>query len=267
MSNGKLPISVHILTYNSAETVERTLQSVKDCAEILVVDGGSRDGTLEIAEKYDARIVKQDPDYPEGRPIQDFAFVRNNALGEAEQPWILSLDSDEYASEELMAELRSVVNSDPAAYYVPRKYVLPNGKVVEHATTYPNKRLYFFHYDVAEKWIKPVHERPELKEGTVIKNLTGASLAPIGSLQEYREKNLRYLKIEGKKSTGKGWCHWLVHRVYHTLRSRLIALIKLLWIWIIPRRGTRLPLKHELLRFWYGWKLIVETCPLKNRDS
>lgn len=263
----KIPISVHILTFNSAATVERTLQSTQECEEILVVDGGSKDKTLDIAERYNARIVKQHAPDKQGKPIDDFSLVRNIALDEATEDWILALDSDEYLSPELQDELKKAVNGEPAAYYVPRKYVLKGGKVVDYATTYPNERLYFFHRDAVEEWIKPVHERPQLKEGAVTKRFKGASLAPIGSLQEYKEKNARYLKIEKQKSAGKGWGHWLKHRVYHTLRSRLIALMKLLWIWLLPRKGVRMPLRQELLRFWYGWKLIVGTCPLGNKNT
>jgi len=265
--SSKLPISVHILTFNSAATVERTLQSVQECEEILVVDGGSKDKTLDIAERYDARIILQNTPDKLGKPIEDFSLVRNIALDEAAQPWILALDSDEYLSPELQNELREAVRGEPAAYYVPRKYVLKGGKVVDFATTYPNERLYFFHRDAVEEWTKPVHERPQLKKGTVTKHCKGASLAPIGSLQEYREKNMRYLKIEMQKTAGKGWGYWLKHRVYHTLRSRMIALLKLLWIWLIPRKGVRMPLRQELLRFWYGWKLIVTTCPLGNKNT
>ena len=157
----KLPISVHILTFNSGETLERTLESAQECGEILVIDGGSKDKTLDLAERYNARIFFQWPDNPQGGPIEDFAAMRNIGLDRAQQPWILALDSDEYLSPELREELRGVVQGEPAAYYVSRKYVLKGGTLVDYATTYPNERLYFFHRSVVEKWIKPVHERKQ----------------------------------------------------------------------------------------------------------
>ena len=263
----KLPISVNILTFNSGATVERTLESVQECEEILVIDGGSEDKTLDLAERYGARIIPQRSEYEQGGPLEDFSTARNIGLDEAKQPWILAIDSDEFLSTELKAELREAVQGKPAAYFVPRKYVLKGGRIVDYASTYPNERLYFFHRNAVEEWIKPVHERPKLKEGTATKRFLGACLAPIGSVQEYREKNMRYLKIEMEKSAGKGWGNWLVHRVLHTLRSRAIALLKLFWIWCIPHRGTRLPLRHEMMRFWYGWKLIAVTCPLNRKKN
>jgi len=257
----KLSISVHILTFNSAETVEKALQSVQNCSDILVIDGGSTDDTVAIAKRYGARVIPQGSEDEQGKPITDFSVVRNAALRETGQSWILSLDSDEYISPELIEEMRAAVSGEPTAYYIPRKYVLADGRIVEHATTYPNERLYFFHRSTVEGWVKPVHERPQLRKGAKTKHFKGASLAPIGSAEEYKERNLRYLAIEAQKSAGKGWGHWFVHRVLHTLRSRLIALVRLILIWIIPHKGTRMPPKQELLRFWYGWKLIVATRP------
>ncbi len=257
-----LPVSVHILTWNSSKTLEQALQSVLPCAEKLIIDGGSTDDTLKIAEKYGAKVIAQRPDAEQGKALTDFSIARNQGLNAATQPWILALDSDEYASEELMEEVARITQKDEqAVYYVPRKYVLEDGSIVEYATTYPNERMYFFHKDAVIQWVKPVHERIEVKAGMPVHHLKGASLAPIGTVEEYKLKNLRYLQIEIEKSKGKSVGHWFKHRLWHTFRSRMIALVKLILIWIIPRKGKRLPLKHELVRFWYGWKLIAATFP------
>lgn len=254
----KLPISVHILTYNSASTLEKALQSVQDCNEVLVIDGGSTDNTLQIAKQYHAKIIEQ----PSKGQTKNFSAVRNLGLQQASYDWIFSLDSDEYASEELIQAMSQALQEEPAAYYVTRKYVLENGRIVEHASTYPNKRLYFFHKNTVQHWIKPVHERPELQSNAIVKTLSGCCLAPLGTIADYKRKNLRYLQLEIEKSKNTGWMHWLQHRVWHTTRSRIILLIRLLRIWLIPRKGARMPLQQELLRFWYGWKLIVATCPI-----
>ncbi|MBI2524264.1 glycosyltransferase family 2 protein [Candidatus Peregrinibacteria bacterium] len=259
------PISVHILTWNSGKTLRRTLESVRNCAEILVIDGGSSDDTLRIAKEYGAKVIPQ-RDREQGAPLQNFAGARNRGLQHATQPWILSVDSDEYASPALMENiLQTIQEGVPCACFLPRHYVLPDGREVTHATTYPNERIYFFHKDAiaVEGWEKRVHERPKLKPGMPIKHFRGYTLAPIGTPREYREKNRRYLALEQLKSSYNGWSHWLAHRVIHTLLSRGIAFLRLLWIWCLPHKNCiRLPLRHEFLRFWYGWKLIVTTCPL-----
>ena len=258
----KLPLSVHVLTFNSAKTLSQALASVKDAAEILVIDGGSTDATIEIAKSAGATVISQRNASEQGTALTDFSAARNVGLKNATQPWILSLDSDEYASPELMEEIKVITaKGNPCACYVPRRYVLENGTVIDYATTYPNERLYFFHRDVVREWRKPVHERPELASGTRTDHLKGASLAPLGSIADYIEKNSRYLTIERRKAEQDSFMHWFKHRFLRTLRSRLIALIKLLLIWGIPRPGKRLPLQHELIRFWYAWKLIVVTFP------
>lgn len=262
----QLPISVHILTWDSGKTLRHTIESVRNCAEILVIDGGSSDDTLRIAQTYSARIISQRDDERRSTPIDDFSAVRNVGLHHATQPWILTLDSDEYASPELLTDLRNTVTRElPCACFVPRKYVLSDGRIVTHASTYPNERLYFFHRTAVIRWVKPVHERPEIVQGIPLLHLRGASLAPLGTLEDYTMKNLRYLQIEMEKSRGRGWGHWFCHRLLNTLRSRLVASVKLLWIWCLPRRHcVRLPIKHEFLRFWYAWQLIVKTCPLSH---
>ncbi len=258
----KLPISVHILTWNSARTLERALASVRECAEVLVIDGGSQDETVQIAETASARVVPQRFPGAQGQPLMNFSAARNVGLEQATQPWILALDSDEVMAPEAMKEIRNVISKNECgAYLVPRHYVMEDGTVVTLASTYPNERLYFFRKDAVEKWEKPVHERIVLKSETNIGRLAHGSLAPLAPLGVFRSKLTQYLKIEVEESRGKGWEHWLA-RVLHTLRGRTIAFLRILWIWLVPHEGKRLPLSYEWTRFWYGWKLIVMTCPL-----
>ncbi len=261
----KLPVSVHILTWNSGKTLRRAIESVRTCAEILVIDGGSSDDTLRIAQEYGAKIIPQ-RDREQGTPLQNFAGARNRGLQHATQPWIFSLDSDEIVSQQLMENIRQILREGiPCACFIPRRYVLPDGREVTHATTYPNERMYFFHKDTVVDWEKRVHERPKLKPGIPVKHFQGCTLAPLGTPQEYWEKNMRYLALEKLKSSYNGWGHWFIHRLRHTCRSRCIAGLKLLWIWCLPHRNcVRLPMQHELLRFWYAGKLIWLTCPLSR---
>jgi glycosyltransferase involved in cell wall biosynthesis len=257
-----IPISVHILTYNSGETLENALMSIKDCEEILVIDGGSTDNTLDLASKYNAKVISQETT---GR-INDFSKVRNLALANTSKDWILALDSDEVATVELMESIKEAVKKNEiAAYNVTRKYTLNDGRVVDFASTYPNKRLYFFHKNAVSKWLKPVHERPELKESVPVYDLEGECLAPLGNNELYWKKNNSYLKLEREKSKNKGWKHWFINRLLHTTRSRAIATARIILIWGIPRKGVRLPLRYEIARLIYGIKLIVVTCPLVNK--
>lgn len=256
-----LPLSVHILTRNSAATLPRALESLPPAAELLVADGGSTDETRTIAEGAGARLLHQ----PTAGPITDFSAARSMLLQETTQPWVLVLDSDEELSPALREEIMAVIRNpatQPGAWWVPRRYRMPDGRIITHASTYPNARIYFFHRSVAERWIKPVHEKILLQPGTPIGWFHGWTIADLPTVAEFREKNLRYLRIEAQDAPSPSLLHWFRHRLLHTLRSRCIALIRLAWIWLLPHPGAvRLPLRHEALRFWYAWRLIVMTFP------
>lgn len=259
----KLPVSVHILTWNSSQTLERAVGSVQECAEILVIDGGSQDETVAIAERLGARVLPQRFPGAQGKPLMDFSAARNAGLEQAMQPWILALDSDEVMSREGMEDIQKILENGEqhAAYWVPRHYLLEDDTVIARASTYPNERLYFFRKDAAERWEKPVHERIRLKEGMAVGRLEHGSFAPLPPLSVFYSKLNQYLRIEVEESKGKGWAAWL-RRVTHTLRGRAVASLRLLKIWTLPGAGKRLPIQYEMARFWYAWKLILMTCPL-----
>ena len=86
-------ISVIMPTYNSARTIEESLQSIRnqnfdqDKAEILIMDGGSTDDTLEIAKKYNCRILNNERRLPE--------FAKQIGFDEAKGEWGIFIDSDE----------------------------------------------------------------------------------------------------------------------------------------------------------------------------
>ncbi len=250
-------VSVIILTWNSGATVRRALESVRGCADILLVDGGSTDDTLAIGKEFGARVVPQP-----GGAIADFALVRNIGLRAAAQPWILYLDSDEYLSPEAMEGVRqAAMTSKPAALLVGRRYVTPEGELIEHATTYPNERIYFFHRDAVTGWTRPVHEKVLLKTGIPVFRLPGWTCAPLGTIDDYWRKNKRYLRLEQEQSRKQGWAYWIRHRLLRAIRAQLVSMARLAWIWLLPRSGKRLPLSHELARWRYRWRLLRVTMP------
>lgn len=132
-----MTISVVIHTYNSEKYLEQCLESVKSVEEIVICDMHSTDRTIEIAQKYGAKIV-----YHENLGFADPA--RNFALSHATKDWILVLDSDEIVPPELLAYLREYMTSYKTNYtvvYIPRKNILL-GKVLW--SWYPNPIMRFF---------------------------------------------------------------------------------------------------------------------------
>ncbi len=251
--------TIIIPTWNSGKTLRHALESVQGCDEIILIDGGSTDETLSIAREFNAKVVPQSDDGRSG-PTSDFSAVRNRGLAAAKGDWILYLDSDEYLSADALNSIKTIsITSEPAAYKVARRYVLDDGSLVAHASTYPNERIYFFHRDAVTGWERPVHERVRVKSGIPVRHLAGWTCAPLGSIEEYWRKNERYMKLELENST-KGWGPWL-ERLGRAIRSQVTSTLRLLWIWCIPRKGSKLPLQQELARWSYRWTLVVKALP------
>jgi glycosyltransferase involved in cell wall biosynthesis len=107
-----LKLSVGILTYNSGEKIKKVLESIKNFAdEIVVVDSGSRDSTLDILKKYNAKIFKRDFD--------NFVNQKNFLLSKCNYDWVLFIDDDEVVSKELSKsiELSLIHISEPTRPY------------------------------------------------------------------------------------------------------------------------------------------------------
>ncbi|GMU25357.1 glycosyltransferase family 2 protein [Patescibacteria group bacterium] len=171
----KINASVGILTFNSAATLERALESVKDFEDIIVCDGGSTDGTLEIAQRYGARVIPQDPQATGPHRITDFAAVRNRCLEAARTGWFFYIDSDERAEPELVHEIADIVKQNPPGVRIykitPR--IIYRGRRIEYASSYPGYQTRFFKINPKIHFRKAVHERIEYPSDTEVSILKG----------------------------------------------------------------------------------------------
>ena len=96
-------ISAVILTKNEEQNIEKCLESVKWCDEIILIDDNSSDKTIEIAKKYKTTIYTN--------PLNNnFSAQRNFGLSKAKNKWILSVDSDEIISDALTFEISNITN-------------------------------------------------------------------------------------------------------------------------------------------------------------
>lgn len=102
-------LSVIIITKNEAEMIEGCLQSVNFADEIIVVDSGSTDQTVEISKQYTPNVYETD--WP------GFGIQKNRALSYAKGEWILSLDADERVSSKLAREIVRAIQSNTYVAY------------------------------------------------------------------------------------------------------------------------------------------------------
>lgn len=91
-------ISAVVLTYNSEYMLERVLEALSWCTEIVILDSGSTDTTLDIADRYNAKIFQKKMD-------KGFGEQKSYAVSKASYDWVFVVDSDEVVSEELKNEI------------------------------------------------------------------------------------------------------------------------------------------------------------------
>jgi len=146
-----MKISAAIIALNEERNVSRVIESLRCCDEILVVDSGSTDRTMEIAAKLGARVVES--------PWRGYAGQKNFAAEQCENDWILSLDADESVSEALEAEIWQIKKNGAEydAYTMPRlaQYL---GSWILHSGWYPDRKVRLFDRRKAHWEGKFVHE-------------------------------------------------------------------------------------------------------------
>ena len=147
-------LSVAIVTLNEEENIARTLRSVAWADEILVVDSGSSDRTVEIARAMGARVVE--------RAWPGFAAQKNFAIAQCRSAWVLSLDADEELTPELQAQIRTLLpSSPPADAYFLRRRNLFLGRWIKRGGFYPDAKLRLFRRTAANFTAAPqFEERP-----------------------------------------------------------------------------------------------------------
>ncbi|MBU1000863.1 glycosyltransferase family 2 protein [Patescibacteria group bacterium] len=154
-------ISVVLAVFNEESNLKTCLNSVKDLAwEIVIVDGGSKDKTLDIAKEFGARIIQTN------NP-PNFHINKNKAIDAATGEWVLQLDADEVISAELVEEMKKVISSklNINGYWLPRKNLFL-GRFLKKGGQYPDYTLRLYKKGKGRLPGKDVHEQAEV-EGKV----------------------------------------------------------------------------------------------------
>jgi len=153
-----MKLSATIITLNEEDNLSRALASIKQLAdEIILVDSGSTDKTLQIAKKYKAKIYK--------RKFDNYANQKNFAESKATGDWILSLDADEEITKELSKEIDSRLrgnDKEVVAFSIPRRNIIL-GKEIKHTRWQKelDRQVWLWKKGKA-KWIGDVHEELEI---------------------------------------------------------------------------------------------------------
>jgi glycosyltransferase involved in cell wall biosynthesis len=220
-------LSVVLAVYNEESNLKECLDSVRDIAdEIVIVDGGSSDKTVEIAESFGAKVIRTD-----NPPI--FHINKQKALDAASCEWILQLDADERVSKELAKEIKKIVDGNAeavdnhqvnpeqyellmrhlslleardgkignggaiAAFYMPRRnYFL--GKFLKFGGTYPDGTVRLVRKGRAHFALKDVHDQMIIDGGVSILSNDLIHMAD-PTFSRYLKRSDRYTTLQAEE--------------------------------------------------------------------
>ncbi|MDI6807542.1 MAG: glycosyltransferase family 2 protein [Candidatus Eisenbacteria bacterium] len=191
-------ISATVICYNEEEKIEACLGSLRWADEIIVIDSGSTDKTLEIAGRFTDKLFSG--------PWPGYGEQKNKAIQKASYDWILSIDADERVTDELAREVRKALDENAACdgFFIPRK-TFYCGKWIRHCGWYPDRKLRLFK-KTKGRWSPGLHERVILngKAGDLSANILHESFTSIGehirTIENFTSIAARELRDSGKKA-------------------------------------------------------------------
>lgn len=233
-------ISIVVLTHNEEANLPRCLASVVFSDDIWIVDSGSTDRTLELAQAAGAHVV--------ARAFDSFAAQRNFAMvQDLRHGWVLHLDADEVVTPELQAELLALASANAAPYPV---YKVPSrlifmGRWLRHAGMYPAYQVRFGRAD-ALRFVDHGHGQREIQDASQV----GTLQAPLDhhnfskGINDWFQRHLRYARLEASEVLNGGHADVGPTKLFSsdpTVRRRTLKAL-----------AARLPAR-PLLRFLYSY--------------
>ena len=149
-------LSIVVIGRNEEKLIGDCFKSAAFADELILLDGGSTDKTIKIAQDYQARVI------PQAVKEKDWAAWHNQGKEEAHGEWLFYLDADERITSELEKEIKDIIEEglgEFSAFAVPRLNVLL-GREMFFGGWYPDYQIRLFHKDKLDKWVGKLHERP-----------------------------------------------------------------------------------------------------------
>jgi glycosyltransferase involved in cell wall biosynthesis len=190
-----LPLSAVLITRNAASQLRECLASLAFCAEIVVVDSGSDDGTQAIAREHGARVVEAE--------WLGFGPMKQFAVAQAAHDWVLCIDADERVGESLRDSIGAVL---PAPSFAAYRFARCNrfmGRYLRHGEGYPDWSLRLFDRRRARWSDDAVHEKvlTDAPVGTLAGDLLHDSAE---TLDTYLAKQNRYTTLAAQEALAQG---------------------------------------------------------------
>ena len=188
-------ISVTILTKDNEETLGSVLEAVKGFDEVILLDTGSTDATLEIAQIYpNVKVFTS--------PFIGFGPLHNLAADHATRDWILSIDSDEVLTSELAEEILALKLDPTKVYSFPFNNYF-NGKHIKWCGWYPDRHIRLYNKTVTSFTNDQVHERIQTKNLREVKLTHPVKHYSYRSISDFLMKMERYSTLFAEQNHEK----------------------------------------------------------------
>lgn len=191
-----LPLSVTIICRNEEEKIRKAIHSVRFADEILVVDCGSTDRTVELAQQAGARVIHHE--------WQGYGQQKNFAQDQTRNLWVLNIDADESVSDEMCERIQEILSAPLLAdgYEFPRRNYYGR-HWVRYGGWYPNYLVRMARKDRA-RWSEPrVHEALQV-QGLVQRINAPLDHASFGGVHDQVLTNVRFSKLGMEELIAKG---------------------------------------------------------------
>ena len=191
----RAPLSLVLITRNAGAQLRASLESARFADEVVVVDSGSDDDTVQIAASFGARVIDQ--------PWLGFGPQKQFAVANARHDWVLCLDADERVTPELAAAIAAALAAPVAVAYRMARCNRFLGRWLRHGEGYPDWSVRLFDRRRARWSDDVVHERV-LCEGTVATLAGDLRHESAESLDAYLAKQNRYTTLQAQRLHEQG---------------------------------------------------------------
>jgi glycosyltransferase involved in cell wall biosynthesis len=196
-----MKISATIITFNEEENIREACESLAWADEIVVVDSGSTDKTVEIAATFGARVMS--------REWKGFSAQKQYAAEQSLHDWIFSLDADERVSEELIAAiaaLRKKSDNELAGGYRIARRSYYQERWIKGGGWYPDWQLRLYRKSVGHWEPRLIHESVKMESAARIEKLSGDILHYTGKDAAYHHRMIgeRYAPLAARQMLEEG---------------------------------------------------------------
>lgn len=257
---GSVAVTAIVLTHNEEANIARCLESLAWCSQVLVVDSGSQDATVQLAKSAGARVLFN--------PWPGFAAQRQWALDHPDirHDWVYFVDADEWVSAALAREISSAINTPGISAFEHRLRLIFLGRWIRHCGWYTNSwRANLLRRGQADFKTSPAFgERPAVY-GPVLRLRHDIVDEDRKGIASWLQKHVEYAQLEAERRGGSSPFRkrvWKVVRGGGIVRSRARAIAKDVIYPTIPAKPLVLFSYMYIVRrgFCDGWQGFTFCC-------